>query len=268
MNQQHGHPKGLYLLFVTEMAERFSYYGMRALFSLYMVAALFSTTDAFPIYGSYTGLVYLTPLLGGYIADRYWGNRRSIITGGIIMAIGQFLMFASACFVKQSIFKDPTAGGAIDPSINNFMSKMFMFSGLAALILGNGFFKPNISTMVGDLYEPTDHRKDSAFTIFYMGINVGALFAPFICGYFGTGSWQDPSTFRWAFFCAGVAMILSIVVFALLKNKYLVTPEGLQIGESPKNDEWHHGEHEKATEVENSLWRTLGCTLLAFVLFG
>src|SRR5574344_3056482 len=114
MNQQHGHPKGLYLLFVTEMAERFSYYGMRALFSLYMVAALFSTTDAFPIYGSYTGLVYLTPLLGGYIADRYWGNRRSIITGGIIMAIGQFLMFASACFVKQSIFKDPTMGGAID----------------------------------------------------------------------------------------------------------------------------------------------------------
>ena len=97
---QKGHPKGLYLLFVTEMAERFSYYGMRALFVLYLVAAFFNSADASQIYGSYTGLVYLTPLLGGYIADRYWGNRRSIIVGGIVMAIGQFLMFASACVVQ------------------------------------------------------------------------------------------------------------------------------------------------------------------------
>lgn len=223
MSQQHGHPKGLYLLFATEMAERFSYYGMRALFTLYMVAALFSTTDAFQIYGSYTGLVYLTPLLGGYIADRYWGNNRSIIVGGVIMAIGQFLMFASACVVKQSIFKDPLSGGVIDPSVDNFLSRMLMFSGLAALILGNGFFKPNISTMVGDLYEPTDHRKDAAFTIFYMGINVGALIAPFVCGGVGTGSWNDPSKFKWAFFCAGCAMVLSIVIFASLKHKYLKT---------------------------------------------
>ena len=270
MNQQHGHPKGLYLLFVTEMAERFSYYGMRALFTLYMVAALFSTTDAFQIYGSYTGLVYLTPLLGGYIADRYWGNRRSIITGGIIMAIGQFLMFASACFVKQSIFKDPTMGGAIDPSIDNMISKILMFSGLAALILGNGFFKPNISTMVGDLYEPTDHRKDSAVTIFYMGINVGAFIAPFICGGVGTGNWADPTTFRWAFFCAGIAMIISVVVFTLLKDKYLVTPEGLQIGESPKKDEVHHN---NATVTEdpskkNSPMRGILCAVLAVVLYA
>ncbi len=93
---QHGHPKGLYLLFVTEMAERFSYYGMRALFVLYLVAAFFNSADASQIYGSYTGLVYLTPLLGGYIADRYWGNRRRIRVGGIVMAIGQVLMFASA----------------------------------------------------------------------------------------------------------------------------------------------------------------------------
>ena len=116
---QKGHPKGLYLLFVTEMAERFSYYGMRALFVLYLVAAFFNSADASQIYGSYTGLVYLTPLLGGYIADRYWGNRRSIIVGGIVMAIGQFLMFASACVVQQSIFSDPATGGVISESVNN-----------------------------------------------------------------------------------------------------------------------------------------------------
>lgn len=177
-----GHPQGLYLLFVTEMAERFSYYGMRALFVLYLVAAFFDSAEASQIYGSYTGLVYLTPLLGGYIADRYWGNRRSIIVGGAVMALGQFLMFASACFVQQSIFTDPTTGGVISESVNNSLSLTLMFAGLTALIIGNGFFKPNISTMVGDLYAPQDRRKDSAFTIFYMGINVGAFIAPLVCG--------------------------------------------------------------------------------------
>lgn len=221
------HPKGLYLLFVTEMAERFSYYGMRALFVLYLVAAFFTNDEASQIYGSYTGLVYLTPLLGGYIADRYWGNRRSIIAGGIIMAAGQFLMFASACIVKQSIFvKD----GAVSASVDNTLSLWLMFAGLAALIIGNGFFKPNISTMVGDLYEPQDHRKDSAFTIFYMGINLGAFIAPFVCGTLGEGNWADPQRFRWGFFAAGCAMVVSVVVFWLLKDKYLVTPEGKAIG--------------------------------------
>ena len=228
------HPKGLYLLFVTEMAERFSYYGMRALFVLYLVAAFFTNDQASQIYGSYTGLVYLTPLLGGYIADKYWGNRRSIIFGGITMAIGQFLMFASACFVKQSIF---TEGGAIDSSVDNTFSMWLMFGGLAMLIFGNGFFKPNISTMVGDLYEPQDRRKDSAFTIFYMGINTGALLAPLICGYWGDGDWTSPSTFKWGFFCAGVAMVVSVVVFSTLKDRFLVTPEGLGIGLSPAKSE-------------------------------
>ena len=133
-----GHPKGLYLLFVTEMAERFSYYGMRALFVLYLVAAFFSDEMASQIYGSYTGLVYLTPLLGGYIADRYWGNRRSIIFGGLIMAVGQFLMFASACFVKQSIM---TENGAIDPNVDNGMSLFLMFTGLVFLIFWQRFFQ-------------------------------------------------------------------------------------------------------------------------------
>lgn len=271
---QNGHPKGLYLLFVTEMAERFSYYGMRALFTLYLVAAFFNSADASQIYGSYTGLVYLTPLLGGYIADRYWGNRRSIIVGGILMAIGQFLMFASACFVQQSIMEE---GGAIDPNVNNGLSLTLMFIGLAALIIGNGFFKPNISTMVGDLYDPQDKRKDSAFTIFYMGINVGAFIAPLICGPLGNGNWADPSAFKWGFFCAGCAMIVSVIVFWALKNKYLKTPEGMQIGLAPSRSELRHlkddaaekaasAEHKE--EVKNSPLRLWGCILLAVAMLA
>lgn len=270
---QTGHPKGLYLLFVTEMAERFSYYGMRALFVLYLVAAFFSSSEASQIYGSYTGLVYLTPLLGGYVADRYWGNRRSIIVGGITMAVGQFLMFTSACFVQQSIMEE---GGAIDASVNNQFSLWLMFAGLAALIMGNGFFKPNISTMVGDLYEPQDLRKDSAFTIFYMGINVGAFIAPLICGPLGNGNWMNPSAFKWGFFAAGCAMILSVVVFVLLKDKYLVTPEGLGIGLKPsesqlraQKEEQEHQEvaaEENKEEVKNSPLRIVGCVILAIAV--
>jgi len=229
---KNGHPKGLYLLFATEMAERFSYYGMRALFVLYLVAAFFTNDEASQIYGSYTGLVYLTPLLGGYISDRYWGNRRSIIVGGMVMATGQFLMFASACFVNQSIMSE---GGGISPEVNNHLALWLMFAGLAALIMGNGFFKPNISTMVGDLYDPYDQRKDSAFTIFYMGINVGAFIAPLICGPLGNGNWMNPGGFKWGFFAAGCAMLISVMVFVLLKDRYLVTPEGKKIGGKPVN---------------------------------
>lgn len=267
-----GHPKGLYLLFVTEMAERFSYYGMRALFVLYLVAAFFKSDDASQIYGSYTGLVYLTPLLGGYIADRYWGNRRSIIFGGIVMAIGQFLMFASACCVKQSIF---TQGGTIDASVDNSLSMWLMFAGLAALIFGNGFFKANISTMVGDLYDATDSRKDAAFTIFYMGINLGALIAPIVCGYFGTGNWMNPSAFRWGFFSAGCGMVFSVLVFSLLKNKYLVTPDGLEVGIKPSESALLQRKEQasKTESVEggsasshNSILRTVLCLALFAVL--
>lgn len=286
---QKGHPKGLYLLFVTEMAERFSYYGMRALFTLYLVAAFFNSADASQIYGSYTGLVYLTPLLGGYIADRYWGNRRSIIVGGIVMAIGQFLMFSSACVVQQSIFSNPTEGGVIDTSVNNELALTLMFIGLGALIIGNGFFKPNISTMVGDLYAPQDHRKDSAFTIFYMGINTGALIAPFVCGSVAAdGNWMNPGAFKWGFFCAGIAMILSVVVFMIGKKKYLNTPEGLPIGLPPaqskllilkdmqaaEEDLELKGEMPKNPDnalpkaaVKNSPLRLWGCLIAAVVLF-
>lgn len=279
-----GHPNGLYLLFVTEMAERFSYYGMRALFVLYLVAAFFNSADASQIYGSYTGLVYLTPLLGGYIADRYWGNRRSIIVGSIVMAIGQFLMFASACFVQQSIFEDPATGGVISQSVNNNLSLTLMFVGLGALIIGNGFFKPNISTMVGDLYDPQDHRKDSAFTIFYMGINTGALIAPLVCGSVASdGNWMNPGAFKWGFFCAGVAMIISMVVFVLGKKKFLNTPEGLAIGLPPSQSklmqlkdlqaekeagETHAVNAEKAKNSPLRLWGCLVGTIVLFLAFS
>lgn len=228
-----GHPKGLYLLFVTEMAERFSYYGMRAVFTLYMVAALFTVESASEIYGYYTGLVYLTPLLGGYIADRYWGNRRSIIVGGMLMAFGQFLMFLSASFVQPTIKE---AEGMIDPTVNNQLAIICMMGGLFFLILGNGFFKPNISTMVGSLYCPDDQRKDSAFTIFYMGINVGATLGPLTCGIF-EGDYLNPMRFKWAFLCACIAMLAPTLIFYLLKNKYLMDYEGNAIGTRPKLQE-------------------------------
>lgn len=277
---KHGHPKGLYLLFVTEMAERFSYYGMRALFTLYLVAAFFNEGMASQLYGSYTGLVYLTPLLGGYIADRYWGNRRSIIAGGLMMAIGQLLMFLSACFVQQSIFTDPNKGGSIDASVDNSLSLTLMFCGLAALILGNGFFKPNISTMVGDLYNKEDKRRDVAFTIFYMGINVGAFFAPIICGWLGEGSWNDLAPFKWGFLCACIAMLLSVLVFWTLKNKYLITPDGKGIGLPPKESELRAEKdaaeaaalkmgtaNTAAPARKNSPIRLWGCLIAAIALF-
>lgn len=210
-----GHPKGLYVLFFTEMAERFSYYGMRAIFVLYMTKALlFNKELGAQIYGSYTGLVYLTPLIGGYMADRFWGNRKSIIIGGILMAVGQFLMFLSGSFYTQ--------GGA---------ASLLMYGGLGFLIFGNGFFKPNISTMVGQLYPEGDKRVDSAFTIFYMGINLGAFLSPLICG--GLGDTGRPEDFKWGFLAACIGMLSSVVMFVFLKNKYLVTPDGEQIGDKP-----------------------------------
>ncbi len=200
------------------MWERFSYYGMRAIFTLYMVnALLFDKAFASKVYGSYTGLVYLTPLLGGYIADRYWGNRKSIIFGGILMAIGQFFMFMS---------------GSLFETVET--SKLLMYTGLGFLIFGNGFFKPNISSMVGQLYPEGDSRVDSAFTIFYQGINLGALLAPMVCGNLGevydASNQIVPSMFRWGFLAACIGMILSLIGFIWLKNKYVVTPQGEPVG--------------------------------------
>ncbi|MBS1637825.1 MAG: peptide MFS transporter [Bacteroidetes bacterium] len=203
-SERKGHPSGLYFLFFTEMWERFSYYGMRAIFILFMTKVLMmQDKNASEIYGSYTGLVYLTPLLGGYLCDKFLGNRRSIIVGGILMAIGQFCMFLSASVGAGS------AGVTI------------MWAGLTALIIGNGFFKPNISTMVGQLYPAGDRRIDSAFTIFYMGINLGAFFSPLVCG---------SIDFKWGFLAACIGMIVSLISFISFQKKYLVSEEGKEIG--------------------------------------
>jgi POT family proton-dependent oligopeptide transporter len=213
------HPKGLYLLFFTEMWERFSYYGMRAIFTLFMIKALmFDKALASEIYGSYTGLVYLTPLIGGYMADRYWGNRRAILVGGILMAVGHFCMFLSASNYDNLAFAQP-----------------MLFLGLGFLIMGNGFFKPNISTMVGQLYPAGDKRIDAAFTIFYMGINLGAFLAPLVCGWFGDSG--NAADFKWGFLAACIGMIVSIVSFELLKNKFIVTPTGEGVGMVPAKQE-------------------------------
>jgi proton-dependent oligopeptide transporter, POT family len=209
-----GHPVGLYVLFATEMWERFNYYGMRAILILFMTKALlFNDAFASNLYGSYTGLVYLTPLIGGYIADRYWGNKRSIIIGGLVMAIGEFLLFFCASVYDTS----------------SSLATLLFFSGLGFMISGNGFFKPNISSLVGQLYPKNDRRIDAAYTIFYMGINVGGAIGPFLCGIVGdTG---DPRDFKWAFLVAGIAMLLSVVVQKLYQDKYIRSPDGKPLGD-------------------------------------
>ncbi len=202
-----GHPKGLYFLFFTEMWERFSYYGMRAIFILFMTKVLImQDADASQIYGSYTGLVYLTPLLGGYLCDKFLGNRRSIMIGGFLMALGQFFMFLSA---------SAGAGAGIT----------MMWAGLTSLIIGNGFFKPNISTMVGQLYPEGDRRIDSAFTIFYMGINLGAFFSPLVCG-----SLAEKVDFKWGFLAACIGMVVSLICFIIYQKKYLISEQGKELG--------------------------------------
>jgi POT family proton-dependent oligopeptide transporter len=211
------HPKGLYVLFATEMWERFNYYGMRAILVLFLTKALlFDKVFASQVYGSYTGLIYLTPLLGGYIADRYWGNNRSIIAGGLVMAIGEFVLFFCGNFYDNPAIATP-----------------LFYTGLGCMIAGNGFFKPNISSMVGQLYPKGDSKIDAAYTIFYMGINTGGALGPIVCGALGdTGKNGD---FKWAFFAGGVAMLLSVITQVLLQKKYLVNPEGAEIGVAPKD---------------------------------
>ena len=177
-------------------------------------ALLFDKEHAASIYGSYTGLVYLTPLIGGYIADKYWGIRRSVFWGAMMMAVGQFLMFASASMLEA-----------------RELSHWLMYGGLTFLILGNGCFKPTVSSLVGQLYEPGDKRLDSAYTIFYMGVNVGSFLAPLVCGYFGeTG---NPHDFRWGFLIAAIVTVLTVVLFETQKNKYLIGPDGKPLGIIP-----------------------------------
>ncbi|HAM35301.1 MAG TPA: MFS transporter [Elusimicrobia bacterium] len=182
------HPAGLYVLFFTEMWERFSYYGMRAILVYYMMKQLmFAQDKASHVYGLYTGCVYLTPFFGGMIADRWLGQRKAVVVGGVLMAIGEFMLMSQGLFVPALIM----------------------------LIIGNGFFKPNISTQVGNLYAAGDHRRDRAFSIFYVGINVGAFFSPFICGTLG-----EKLGWKWGFCAAGIGMLAGLCLY-LWGQKYL-----------------------------------------------
>jgi proton-dependent oligopeptide transporter, POT family len=201
-----GHPRGLSLLFLAEMWERFSYYGMRALLVLYMVHVLkWTDAHASNLYGSYTGLTFLTPLFGGYLADKWIGTRRSLVVGGVIIACGHFVL-------------------ALD-SLPSF------YAGLALVVIGTGFFKPNVSTMVGQLYQPGDQRRDAGFTIFYMGINLGATIAPFVCGYLAQApgfqetlvhAGLNPArSWSWGFGAAGVGMLCGLALYLKLRDKYL-----------------------------------------------
>ena len=185
------HPKALFTLFMVELWERFSYYGMRALLILYMTADImdggfaFDDAKAYGIYGAYGALVYLTPLVGGFFADKLVGFRKAIVWGAILMAIGQFTLFL----------------GGIE-------NETMFYIGLAVLVVGNGFFKPNISSMIGRFYEEGDKRRDGAFTLFYMGINMGAFLAPLTCGAIGENEgWQ------YGFLAAGIGMGVGYLVF-------------------------------------------------------
>lgn len=186
-----GHPKGLFVLFFAEMWERFSYYGMRALLIFYLTKHwLFSDGQSGIIYGAYTALVYITPVLGGYLADKYLGQRKAVAYGAVLLTFGHFLMGFEG------------DGGQDAASLNIF------WLALAFIIVGSGFLKANISVMVGQLYPRTDVRRDGAYTIFYMGINLGAFLGSLLCGYIGeTRGWS------YGFGLAGVGMLLGLIVF-------------------------------------------------------
>ncbi len=199
------HPEGLTVLFFTEMWERFSYYGMRALLVLYLVNHLqIKRANALEIYATYTALVYLTPFLGGYLADRYLGTHRAILIGAIVMALGHFAM-----------------------AFEHLLSVA-----LGLLVAGNGFFKPNISTLVGQLYPPNDIRRDSGFTLFYMGINLGAFLSPLICGTLG-------EVFGWhyGFAAAGVGMLIGLAIFLYGQSRLApAIPDRLHRPQTSKTD--------------------------------
>jgi proton-dependent oligopeptide transporter, POT family len=248
------HPKGLWVLFGTEMWERFNFYGMRTLLVLFLVnSLLMKEEDASLIYGGFLGLCYLTPMLGGFIADRYFGNRNCILLGGLMMAIGQLLLFFS---------------GSIFPS-NLSLATTLMYSALGIIVFGNGFFKPNISSMVGSLYPKQEKSKlDTAFTIFYMGINLGAFLGQFICPYLGdvkdTGGIRDIHAFKWGFLAAAAAMLIGTVLFYFLKDKYVVSPEGKPLGGLPsKNESSDYEEGEAQSAVFST--KALALSIVAFV---
>ncbi len=216
-----GHPAGLFVLFFTEMWERFSYYGMRALLTLFLISEIskggwgWDRADAMSLYGWYTSLVYLTPLLGGIIADKLTGFRKAIIIGGVIMTLGHASMALEA------------------------VSQNFFFIGLFFMILGNGLFKPNISSMVGQLYPDNSVKKDAGYTIFYMGINAGSFIGVLLCGYIG-----EKIGWHYGFGLAGIFMFFGVLQF------YFASKLFGMVGESPKQ---HKLSVKQAKEEEEAL---------------
>jgi POT family proton-dependent oligopeptide transporter len=213
------HPKALFFLFMVELWERFSYYGMRAFFILYLTSMTitggFNTDEkaAYGIYAAYGALVYLTPLAGGFLADKILGFRRSIIWGAILMAAGQFTLSASHGnqLVPQSAINSIASAAGL-PALfgvtEDKASQLLLYLGLSLLVIGNGFFKPNISSLIGKFYPQGDPRRDGAFTIFYMGINIGAFLTPLTCG-----TIAEVEGWGYGFLCAGIGMIVGLLIF-------------------------------------------------------
>ncbi|QDE30535.1 MULTISPECIES: peptide MFS transporter [Shewanella] len=264
-----GHPKGLFLLFTTELWERFSYYAMRAILVLYLVDKVksgegggglgWSQADALSLYGTFTGLVYLTPLIGGWLADNVLGQRKSIYIGGFLMAAGQFTLAAPHSWMI------------------GFETTIF-YIGLGTLIIGNGLFKPNISTMVGDLYPAGDHRRDGAFTIFYMGINLGAALSGFIVAWAYTSfgheaviDGKDVFINNWqaGFFCAGVGMIVSLIIQFFFAQKLLgdIGTEPAAKVEQRKNEAKGETRSEPLTKVERDRIKVIMVMGLFTIIF-
>jgi len=252
---QKSHPKGLYLLFFTEMWERFSYYGMRGILILYLTkqwmegGLAIDEKEASLIYGFFTGFVYFTPIIGGWLADKFIGQRMAITIGGITMMIGQFVLFA----------------------IN---TQVGLYIGLLLLIIGNGFFKPNISTLVGQLYSNNDPRRDSAFSIFYMGINLGAFLAPLVIGLFAENLFAVKNEageivtygYKYGFLISGIGMLLGQLLFNSLASKYLG-----HLGNAPVKSAEASLEESKNTNAplskEEKQRMTVIFILTAFVVF-
>ncbi len=230
-------------MFTVEMWERFSYYGMRALLVLYLTAEFlngglgFSDQSASLLYGIFTGLVYFTPLIGGYIADTYIGQRKSIVIGSILMILGHL-------------------------SLASMQNNAALYTGLTLLILGNGMFKPNISVMVGGLYPDGDSRKDQAFTIFYMGINLGSFFAPLLTGWLAVHY-----GYRYGFLAAASGLLIGLVNYLMLQNKYL-GQVGMKPGKSIEKEE-EAIEHTRVTKAEKQrMWAIVILTAFAIAFFA
>lgn len=219
-----GHPKGLYVCFATELWERFSFYGMKYLLLLYLTKYhLFSDAAGFDVLGAYAGLVYGLPVLGGLLADRYLGMRKAVVFGGILLCVGHLLMaveghqavfYAAGTVLDDALrLADGTllAAGTVlaeDITIRDTAALKVFYLALALIVAGVGFLKPNISTIVGQLYDKNDPRRDSGFTIFYMGINVGSFVATILCGWLG-------ETYGWGygFGAAGIGMVIGVFTF-------------------------------------------------------